>query len=219
MQTEELFTAGLAELGMECSVEQRDMFLLYLSELKKWNRAYNLTAIRTDRDIVIKHFLDSLLYLQMIPEDFVLAADIGSGAGFPGIPMKIMRPGMTLTLVEPSRKKAAFLRHMIRILGLAGIAVKDTRMESLGEESLGYYDVLVSRAAFSIEEFAASACRYVNKRGFLLMSKGPAVHGELEKIRIAGSSGSIDIREIRTLCLPFINAERNLIRLLCKMGT
>ena len=82
--------------------------MTYLSELKKWNRAYNLTGLAKDEDIIIKHFLDSLLYLKAIPQGALQVADIGTGAGFPGIPITIIRPEIEMYLIEPSGKKVRF---------------------------------------------------------------------------------------------------------------
>ena len=107
---DELLRDGIIELGFTPSKEQINAFMIYLSELKKWNKAYNLTGLEKDEDIIIKHFLDSLLYLKAIPNGEIRIADIGSGAGFPGIPIKILRPEIEMFLIEPSRKKSAFLK-------------------------------------------------------------------------------------------------------------
>ncbi|MEW6215889.1 MAG: 16S rRNA (guanine(527)-N(7))-methyltransferase RsmG, partial [Nitrospirota bacterium] len=106
------------EFGYVPEMEQLSAFMTYLSELKRWNKAYNLTSLSKDEDIIIKHFLDSLLYLKAIPDGEIKIADVGSGAGFPGIPLKIIRPEIEMYLIEPSRKKSAFLRHIIRQVGL-----------------------------------------------------------------------------------------------------
>ncbi|MEM3112747.1 MAG: 16S rRNA (guanine(527)-N(7))-methyltransferase RsmG, partial [Candidatus Anstonellales archaeon] len=118
MSPEYLLKKGLRRIGLSSSARQVELFMTYLAELKKWNRVYNLTGLRTDEDIIIRHFLDSLLYLKAIPEGGLSIADVGSGAGFPGIPIKIMRPDIQLALIESSRKRSAFLRHIIRILRL-----------------------------------------------------------------------------------------------------
>lgn len=85
-----------------------EKFIIYLNELKKWNKTYNLTSIEDDVAIIIKHFLDSLLYLCFIPEKQLSIADVGSGAGFPGVPIAIVRPDLKITLIEPSWKKVRF---------------------------------------------------------------------------------------------------------------
>jgi 16S rRNA (guanine527-N7)-methyltransferase len=213
MKSQQLLIKGLQELGISCSEKQVSAFMTYLVELKKWNRAYNLTALKTDEDVIIRHFLDSLLYLKALPEGAIKLADAGAGAGFPGIPIKIVRPEIDLTLIDSSRKKTAFLRHMVRALNLSSTIVVEERLEALGEEYEKTFDVIVSRATFSIKEFLETACPYVRKDGRLVLSKGPKANdesGELEKTPYAGT-----IRDIIRSKLPLMRAERNLIVLVC----
>lgn len=121
---------GAAELGVELTDDEVDSFLKYLIELKKWNEKVNLTALRTDEAIVVKHFLDSLACcraLQLSHEARLL--DVGAGAGFPGLPVKIASRPIHLTLLEPSQKKTAFLRHVVGVLGLEDVTVVPVRLE------------------------------------------------------------------------------------------
>jgi len=211
MKSEELFKKGLNELGISCSEDQINSFITYLSELRKWNSAYNLTALKTDEDIIVKHFLDSLLYLKAMPEGVLKLADAGTGAGFPGIPIKLIRPEMDITLIESSRKKCSFLRHMIRLLKLTGITVLEQRLENIGDEYKGAFDVIVTRAAFSIKEFLNTACPYLKEAGILVLSKGPKMTEELKEL------GTEDaVKGILKVALPVAKAERNLIVLECK---
>lgn len=100
-------------IGISLESEQIRLFLLYLRELQIWNRSFNLTGITTDEGIVIKHFVDSLAALTVEPiHQNARLLDVGTGAGFPGIPLKIARPDLSITLVEPSKKKSSFLRFM-----------------------------------------------------------------------------------------------------------
>lgn len=238
MTTEKLLKDGLEQMGFPCSEEQVNKFMTFLLELKKWNRAYNLTAIKRDEDIIFKHFLDSMLYLKAILNDrgrgqgtrdklknmtgdkensSLKICDVGTGAGFPGIPIKILMPEIDITLIEPSRKKTAFLRHIIRILALDKIIVLDKRIESLGEEYWEIYDIIVSRATFKINDFLKKACPYIKKEGVLILSKGPEISGEIEKLKNHGS-----IKEIsgHTLSLKSggtcLTAKRNLLILQCR---
>ena len=196
-----LFEQGLEELGEPCTEAQARAFSIYLAELKKWNRAYNLTALRTDSDIVIKHFLDSLLFLKVLPGSVRTVADIGSGAGFPGIPMKIMRPDLDMLLVEPSQKKALFLEHILRTLRMEGIKVAHTRIEELEGVLV---DAAVTRALFSIQDFISKAERILTEGGVLILSKGPKVNGEVEKVQ----GRQITRHDI---VLPVQNSSRHLI--------
>jgi 16S rRNA (guanine527-N7)-methyltransferase len=210
MESRELLIKGLEEAGILCPMDRIDNFMVLLEELKKWNRTYNLSALTTDNDIVIKHFIDSLLYLKAVPDRPLRLADVGTGAGFPGIPIKIVRPEIEMTLIESSRKKAAFLRHMIRLIGLKGINVLEQRVEKIGKEYEGFFDIIVSRATFSIAEFLNKACPYINKKGLLVISKGPKVDEELKK-----DEGHSPVLRIHRLKLPFSDAERNLVVLQC----
>ena len=200
---------GLDELGFSSTEWHIKTFITYLFELKKWNRAYNLTSLKTDRDIIIKHFLDSLLYLKVIPAKALKIADAGTGAGFPGIPMKVMRPEIDLTLIESSRKKSAFLRHIIRLLQLKRTSVLNGRIENLGENYAKTYDAIVSRATFRVKDFLDRACPYIKENGILVISKGPKVleeTGALKDQRV--------LEKIMTFHLN--NLVRHLILLRCK---
>lgn len=166
-------------LSLSPSDKQIEAFMAYLNELKKWNKAYNLTGLKTDEDIIVKHFLDSLLYLGALPEGEISVMDVGSGAGFPGMPLKIMRPEITMYLLEPSRKKANFLVHMIKTLCLDGIEVIGKRIEEV--KSLRV-DVAVTRALFGVKEFYKKAVPHLRKGGSIVLSKGPRVSEELERL-------------------------------------
>lgn len=181
MEIRELLRKGLEEPGYIPEADLLSAFIIYLSELKKWNKAYNLTSLRKDEDIVIKHFLDSLLYLNVMPHGEIKVADIGSGAGFPGIPIKIIRPEIKMYLVEPSGKKSAFLRHIIKFLQLQNIEVIEERVENIKESFL--VDVAVTRALFTIEDFIKKVSHIVKHGGLLIHSKGPKVKEDLQRIK------------------------------------
>jgi 16S rRNA (guanine527-N7)-methyltransferase len=206
VETRELLKEGLCELDIAFSEEQIDAFIVLLSELKKWNRAYNLTGIGEDKDIVIKHFLDSLLYLKAMPEGSIKVADIGSGAGFPGIPIKIIRPEIEIYLIEPSGKKTAFLRHIIKKIGLDRTEVIEKRVEEVtsGRELPFPVDMAVTRALFSIREFIAKSSHIVQPGGMLILNKGPKVSEEVKALR--------DLKyEIITFGLPLSDMKRHIV--------
>lgn len=176
--------------------------MTYLSELKKWNKAYNLTGLKKDEDIIIKHFLDSLLYLKVIPDGKIKVADIGTGAGFPGIPIKIIRPEIEMYLIEPSRKKSAFLGHIIRQLQLKNTEVIEKRLEDT--KGLLTVDVAVTRALFDVKDFFKKASHIVRQGGMLILNKGPKVKDELKAL--------MDITyDLLILNLPLTDIKRYLV--------
>ncbi|OGW55495.1 MAG: 16S rRNA (guanine(527)-N(7))-methyltransferase RsmG [Nitrospirae bacterium RBG_13_43_8] len=187
--------------------------MTYLSELKKWNRAYNLTGLKKDEDIIIKHFFDSLLYLKVLPvgidsyrDGEIKVADIGSGAGFPGIPLKIIRPEIDMYLIEPSRKKSAFLRHITRRLGLKRIEVIEKSIQEIKvNKELPYLvDAAVTRALFSIKDFRKKASPIVKKGGILILNKGPKVDEELKMLQ----NGKYEVLPVN---LPFSDIKRYIV--------
>jgi 16S rRNA (guanine527-N7)-methyltransferase len=196
-----LLREGIEEIGFEFAESQINSFLAYLSELKRWNRAYNLTALKTDREIIIKHFLDSLLFAKALPENISSLADIGSGAGFPGLPIKIIYPGLSVFLVEPTQKKTAFLRHICSRLRLVDIEVIDKRIEDLKDIKV---DLAVTRALFSVGEFIKKTKTILNQKGFLMLSKGPGLEKELEGL----DRSRISINDIK---LPFEESIRHIV--------
>jgi 16S rRNA (guanine527-N7)-methyltransferase len=203
VKSEEILRKGLMELGFSVPEETVAKFLVYLSELKRWNKAYNLTALTKDEEIVTKHFLDSLLYLSFVPEGQHTVCDIGSGAGFPGIPMAIVRDDLTLLLVEPTRKRCSFLRHMKRTLPLSNIEVIEARVEEVTERLC---DIAVTRALFSVKDLVSEAAHLVKDGGFFILNKGQRLEEET-----ADLPEGVMV-EVKTLPLPGTTLKRNIIR-------
>lgn len=200
-QPGELLKTGIEEIGLPHSPSLIASFIVYLEELKKWNRAYNLTALKTDRDIIVKNFLDSLLFCKMLPDTIRSVADIGSGAGFPGIPLKIMNPKLRLVLVEPTGKKALFLKHICDRLGLTDVQVLNQRVEDVKGTRV---DAAVTRALFTVGDFVKKSADILNKNGVLVLSKGPKIAEELKGLE------ALDISVV-DMVLPFENALRHLV--------
>lgn len=168
-----LIIQGIKLLELPADPSVTDSFLVYLNELKRWNaRVCNLTSLKTDEDIIIKHFFDSLLYLKLLPEGKLRLVDIGSGPGFPGFPIKLFRPDYNLTVVESRGKKCSFMRHMVRRLKLLEVTVINKRVEELTESKS--YDVAVTRA-FSLKEFINKGKGLLKDDGLLITSQGPSI--------------------------------------------
>ena len=177
MRPDKQLAEGLRALGLDHGAETVGAFMAYLAELKKWNRVHNLTALRTDREIVLKHFLDSALYLSVLPQEVAWVADVGSGAGFPGIPIKLLRPALRVTLIEPGSKKAAFLRHMMRVLKLKDVQCVQQRVQDVTAVQA---DAVLTRATFSVADFMERASHVLGPGGLFVLSKGPKASAETE---------------------------------------
>lgn len=183
-------------------------FVVYLGELQKWNKAYNLTSITDEREIIVKHFIDSLLYLYYIPEKPLKLADIGSGAGFPGIPIAVVRPCLQIKLIEPSWKKSAFLKHVIRKLELKNTEVIQAKAQQIDEK----FDIVISRALWSIKDFIENCSHLLKEKGYFIISKALKLQEELKE---SPSKFHIEIKEF---ILPEVNvfserAKRAIIKL------
>jgi 16S rRNA (guanine527-N7)-methyltransferase len=205
LRPELVLSSGLTRLGHDPSGERLDAFMLYLNEIKRWNRAYSLTSIRTDREIVVRHFLDSCLYLASggfkdADRGQISVADVGSGAGLPGIPIKILRPDVKMYLIESVGKKAAFLRHMARALSLADVYVIEKRVRDVRDIEV---DIAVTRALFSVGDFVAGAGHIVREGGTLVLNKGPKAEDELKDVTFPYELGKTG--------LPHTDIVRNII--------
>jgi 16S rRNA (guanine527-N7)-methyltransferase len=174
MTPRELLIAGSKELGIALSIEQVSSFFVYLAELRKWNRKINLTAITEERDTVVKHLLDSLSYLKAFaPAPGLRLLDMGSGAGFPAIPLKIAAPDISITMVESVKKKASFLRHIVRTLPLTGVEILDKRMEELPEPYHSSFDIVTARAFAGMQEALGHGVLFLKPGGLMILSRGP----------------------------------------------
>jgi 16S rRNA (guanine527-N7)-methyltransferase len=142
----EAFRQDALQMQLPLGNKQIQQFQRYLKELKTWNAKTNLTAITDDREIAIKHFLDSLMYSKVLAAGPLL--DIGTGAGFPALPIKILDPELDVTVLEPNRKKTAFLHHVIGTLQLANVTVLSQRVEALADNPRfrGQFMNVVTRA-------------------------------------------------------------------------
>ena len=190
---------GLGEMALALPAGARERLLDYVALLVKWNRTYNLTAIRDPLAMVAHHLLDSLVVLPHLPLAAAHGriADAGSGAGLPGIPLAIARPGWRVALAESSQKKCAFLRQAAIELGLANVEVHEGRVESWRPEPL--FDLVITRAFAALDDFIA-ACRHLLAPGGMLA----AMKGSAPK------NLNSDCLLIR-LHVPLLEAQRHLV--------
>lgn len=197
--------AGLAALGLADALAAP--LLDYLALLERWNRAYNLTAVRDPREMVGKHLLDSLAMLQALDgyaDGGARLADLGTGAGLPGIPLAIARPGLQVTLVESNGKKARFLREAVRALGLPNARVAESRIEALAEAAA--YELITARALASLALIVELGGHLLAPAGRLLAMKGAVPDEE-----IAALPAGWAVERVLPLMVPGLVGERHLV--------
>jgi 16S rRNA (guanine527-N7)-methyltransferase len=192
--------AGLAALGLAPALA--GPLLAYLALLDRWNRTYNLTAIRDPREMVAKHLLDSLA-MHPFAGDGALA-DLGTGAGLPGIPLAIAHPGLQVTLVESNGKKARFLREAVRTLKLPNARVAEARIEAL--DMPGMFDAITARALATLPLILELGGHLLKPEGKLLAMKGAVPADE-----IAALPPGWQVARIEPLQVPGLSAERHLV--------
>lgn len=197
---------GLAALGLDLSGAVQAKLLGYVALLKKWNRVYNLTAIRDESEMITQHLLDSLSVLPVVPESALAGrrwADVGSGAGLPGIPLALARPDLDMTLIEAVEKKSAFQRQAKIELGLSNITVVSGRVE---EVPGGLFDAVISRAFADLATFVDLAAHLLTRNGRLYAMKGLAAEDELSGLPVGWA-----VLDRTRLNVPGLDAQRHLI--------
>ena len=201
---------GLGELALAVPAGAGEKLMSYLELLAKWNKTYNLTAIRDPLQAVSHHLLDSLAVLRELSDCRGALADVGSGAGLPGIPIAIAEPARPVTLNDASEKKGAFLRQAVIELGLGNATVHVGRVEEWRPAER--FAVVVSRGFASLADFLAGCRHLVAPSGVLAAMKGVYPSDELAQIAV-----DYDCHEVRRLQVPFLKAERHLV--LCRIGS
>ena len=171
------------QFSIELNQRQLTQFDVYQDELLQWNSRINLISEKSSREIITRHFLDSLSALRFIARPDAKIIDIGCGAGFPGLPLKIAQPGLEVYLLEANRKKVSFLKHIIRLLNLSSVHVIHDRVENIINTNMHKekFDVLISRAAFKLQTLLALGEFFLTPQGQLIALKGPSIEQEIEK--------------------------------------
>lgn len=204
---------GAQAIGLSLGRKQLDLFAAYHRELLLWNRRINLVSERSAREIVIRHFIDSLTPAPSIARADGLLIDLGSGAGFPGIPLAIAFSDLQVFLVEASRKKTSFLSHIIRTLDLKKVTVIRERIEALiGQQALaGRFDTVLSRAAFKLPELVRRASFFLAPGGRLLAMKGHECREEMEEAENVLAAAGMIRAAFRDVSLPRFDLSRKII--------
>lgn len=211
---EDVLRRGCNELGMEITPEQIEQFEKYAALLLEWNTKINLTAIVEPHDVAVKHFLDSVAVLREFSlPDGARAADIGTGAGFPGIPLKVVRPDLSVLLVDSLQKRVQFLNSVIEELEITSIETCHGRAEEVGQK-LEYretQDIVFSRAVSSLNILSELCLPLVQVGGFFLALKGPQMEEELKQAKQALKTLGGVVRDVRSYALPVSGDLRTLV--------
>jgi 16S rRNA (guanine527-N7)-methyltransferase len=204
--------AALAELAITIDSSQEERLLAFLDELLRWNQSINLTAITDREEAVVKHLVDSLTLLPYLRGDETLL-DMGSGGGLPGLPLKIVLPGINLTSVDAVAKKISFQKHVIRTFALNGAVARHGRLEELGQEASlsGHFDLVVARAFASLLDCLRLARPFLRRGGRLIAMKGPEGEKEVLAAEELIANAGFSLQSMDRLSLPGGNGERTLI--------
>jgi 16S rRNA (guanine527-N7)-methyltransferase len=208
-ETKDLLVQGLGELKIDVDTDQIELFDTFLKELLKWNSKYNLTAITNEKDIIIKHFLDSAIISKKIPCICDKMIDIGSGAGFPTLVLKILKPDVSLTSLDSNEKKIFFQKNVIRKLKLDHIKFIVSRAEdsSFIKDYNNYFECAIVRALKQLNEILRLAYPIVKKGGRIFILKGKKYKYELEELNGSKVGGRFKLIKIEPYILPFIKRE------------
>lgn len=204
MTSEEQLARGLAALGLDLPPSAQERLLAFAALLGKWNRVYNLTALRDAEQVISHHLLDSLAVLPHLGKAKRLA-DIGSGGGLPGIPLAIARPQLPVALVESNQKKSAFEQQAKIELGLANVSVHCERAEAWQPEEK--CDVVISRAFSDLAEFVKLTGHLLAEGGVLLAMKGVHPYEEIAQLPAGWR-----VAEVIPLQVPGVEGARHLVR-------
>ena len=209
-----LLREGASRLGFKLSDEKERALEFYHEEIKEGNKKINLTSITDDREIVIKHFLDSLTCAEA--DNFGAEArviDIGAGAGFPGLPLKIVYPGIELILLDSSKKKVEFLLRTIEHLNLKGVSAVCCRIEDYGinKSNRETFDLVLARAVAPLSILMEYALPLLKLNGLFVAQKSRGLNEEIDEGRVAAKILGGEIKEVQEVSVPFLNAKRYLV--------
>lgn len=197
----EILLAGIEQLKLEATEAQVDLLLAFVKLIERWNKAYNLTAIRDRNEMLRLHIIDSLAVLPFITGNKII--DVGTGAGLPGIPLAIFMPEVQFTLLDSNSKKTRFVQQAVLELKLSNVEVVHSRVENLGRE--GEYDAVLSRAFASVADIINLTDYLLQPEGVLIAMKGQVPEEELKQINRSYTVNSI--------VLPDVEAERCVLRI------
>jgi 16S rRNA (guanine527-N7)-methyltransferase len=208
-----LLQQGARLLGIELDGQQLAQFGIYQRELLQWNAKTNLISKKTEGEVATRHFLDSLTAAKYIRPENARMVDIGAGAGFPGLPLKIALPSIQLCLLETNRKKVSFLKHILRLLHLDGVLTLQNRTENIVRTDAWRekFDIVISRASLKLPDLMPLGQYFLVPGGLLITLKGPDVSLEVEAAFSGENHGDIFQLYQEDINLPLLGSPRKII--------
>jgi 16S rRNA (guanine527-N7)-methyltransferase len=200
----EILSTASREMHIPLRAHAITIFERYYHELLFWNAHMALVSASSPLEIAVKHFCDSLTITPFIASTQGCLLDIGAGAGFPGIPLKIAMDTLSITLVESSRKKSSFLKHIVRTLNLASVTIENGRIEDLVVNAAmrSRFDTVTSRATFALPAFLEHGSQFLAPGGVLIAIKGRDAKQEIEEAKPTALRAGVALREHHRLRLP-----------------
>ena len=209
-------SAAAEQLGLALQDSQAQQLSTYLEQMQRWNRTYNLTAIRDPQQMLVQHLFDSLAVVNPLSEVLGPQArlyDVGSGGGLPGVVLAIMRPQWQVCCIDAVEKKTAFVRQISGVLQLSNLQAQHTRIE---QQEPAQCDAVISRAFASLDDFAMLAGAHVRNGGTLVAMKGKVPDDEIQALH---ARGHWQLERIQALTVPDLDAQRCLIWMRRSQGT
>ncbi len=210
-----LLVDGSRQLDIALDLDQQEAFMGYLAALQRWNRVYNLSAIKDGQEIIYRHFLDSLTFLPFLSGISGPVLDLGTGAGFPGLPLALLLPATHFLLVEARQKKVLFLQHVTRLLGLENVDILQLHLHK-GNGSTEELEIpvaaLVTRAVSVPDEVFPIAGEVLAPGGMVLLSA--TVSSQAKIMAALSLYEKLRLKEIKKVTIPFLEQQRYMIRII-----
>lgn len=204
---------GLKEFGINAADEKIELFKKYIAEIIRWNKVINITAIEDEKEIIIKHFLDSISSAKFINYENKKVIDIGTGCGFPGLPLKIIFPEMKITFLDSSKKKIMVLNSICEFLDIKEVEIISENIEKIAHDN-NYrekYDLVMCRALASFNTILEYGIPFLKENGKLIIYKGPNIMNEVDNSLKALTEMKAKIKEKHEIILPLSDYKRTII--------